>query len=197
MLIEEKNLWQQGYNIVAGIDEAGRGPLAGPVVAAAVVFSPGTRISYLNDSKQLTARKRELLFDEIIFKSKTYGIGSASSSEIDHLNIHAASFLAMERALRKMSLEPDFILVDGFVIPRCSYKQKAITGGDSKSLSIAAASILAKVTRDKMMQNLHLKYPRYGFCRNMGYGTLEHRRAIAEFGPCSEHRRTFKLTGEL
>jgi ribonuclease HII len=197
MLVEEKKLWQLGYLNIAGIDEAGRGPLAGPVVAAAVVFSPGTLINYMNDSKQLSAKKRELLFEEIIFRSKAYGIGSASSSEIDELNVHAASLLAMRRALEKMSFEPDYILVDGFPLRHCGCSQRAITKGDTKSLSIAAASILAKVTRDWMMQKLHEKFPRYGFDRNMGYGTVEHRQAIAKFGICCEHRRSFKLTGDI
>lgn len=193
MLVQEKLLWNQGLTKIAGVDEAGRGPLAGPVVAAAVVFYPGTVIKYINDSKQLSAKKREHLFEEIIFSSKAYGIGSASITEIDQINVHRASLLAMHRALDKMNLEPDYILVDGFPLPDCSCGQKAIIGGDAKSLSIAAASILAKVARDMMMQKLHEQFPHYGFDHNMGYGTLEHRQAIIKFGLTPEHRRSFKL----
>ncbi len=193
MLAEEKSIWNQGHVNIAGVDEAGRGPLAGPVVAAAVVFHPDTMIEYLDDSKRLSAKRREILFDEIIFRSKAYGIGSASSIEIDQLNIHTATFLAMHRALNKMNIEPDYILVDGFRLPDCCCGQKAIIGGDSRSLSIAGASVLAKVTRDKMMQRIHEKYPIYGFNRNKGYGTAEHRKAIKQHGLSPEHRRSFKL----
>ena len=193
MLAEEKLLWDQGLSRIAGLDEAGRGPLAGPVVAAAVVFKPGTVIKYLNDSKQLSAKRRENLFEEIIFRSEAYGIGSASSAEIDQLNIHKASLLAMHRALGKMNLEPDYILVDGFPLPGCRCDQKAIIGGDARSLTIAAASVLAKVARDRIMQRLHELYPGYAFNRNMGYGTVEHRQAMIKYGLTPEHRRSFKL----
>ena len=194
MLVEEKKLWEQGYKSVAGVDEAGRGPLAGPVLAAAVVFSPVTVIQGLNDSKQLSASTREKLFELIIQESETYGIGSATREEIDRLNIHAASMLAMKRALERLSFSPDIVLVDGFPIVHCPFRQKAIKGGDTLSLSIAAASVLAKVARDKIMADLHDRYPHYGFNRNMGYGTLEHRQALAKHGPCSEHRQSFRLT---
>jgi ribonuclease HII len=193
MLVEENILWNRGLSNIAGVDEAGRGPLAGPVVAAAVVFYPATVIKYLNDSKQLSAKKRENLFEEIIFRSKAYGIGSASSVEIDELNIHQASLLAMRRALDKMKLKPDYILVDGFPLPKCSCNQKAIIGGDARSLTIAAASVLAKVARDRIMQRHHETYPRYAFNRNMGYGTAEHRQAMVKYGLTPEHRRSFKL----
>ena len=197
MLAEEKLLWDQGLSRIAGLDEAGRGPLAGPVVAAAVVFKPGTVIKYLNDSKQLSAKRREYFFEEIIFRSEAYGIGSASSVEIDQLNIHKASLLAMHRALGKMNLDPDYILVDGFPLPGCRCGQKAIIGGDARSLTIAAASVLAKVARDRMMQRLHELYPGYAFNRNMGYGTVEHRQAIVKYGLTPEHRRSFKLKEEF
>jgi ribonuclease HII len=193
MLREENKLQQQGYHLIAGLDEAGRGPLAGPVLAAAVILRPGMTFQHLNDSKQLTAKRREFLFEQIIVEAKAYGLGSATPEEIDHLNIHEASLLAMERALEKMSQEPDFILVDGFPL-RCSpCKQKAIIGGDTLSLSIAAASVLAKVARDEIMQKLHKIYPQYGFNRNKGYGTSEHRQAIANYGLCPEHRKSFRL----
>jgi len=193
MLVEENLLWSKGLSNIAGLDEAGRGPLAGPVVAAAVVFYPATIIKYLNDSKQLSAKKRENLFEEIIFKSKTYGIGSASSAEIDEFNIHQASLLAMRRALDKMNLKPDYILVDGFPLSDCSCEQKAIIGGDARCLTIAAASVLAKVARDRIMQRLHETYPNYAFNRNMGYGTAEHRQAMVKYGLTPVHRRSFKL----
>lgn len=196
MLVEERLLWDRGLSKIAGVDEAGRGPLAGPVVAAAVVFYPGTVIKYLNDSKQLSAKRRENLFEEIIFRSEAYGIGSASSVEIDQINIHKASLLAMHRALDKMNLEPDYILVDGFPLPGCSCGQKAIIGGDARSLTIAAASVLAKVARDRMMLRFHEIYPGYAFNRNKGYGTAEHRQAIIKFGLTPEHRKSFKLKEE-
>lgn len=194
MLAEEKILWERGYKAVAGVDEAGRGPLAGPVVAAAVILSPGQVINRLNDSKQLSAAMREKLFEFIIQQAEAYGIGSASRDEIDRFNIHRASLLAMRRALDRLRLVPDFVLVDGFPITDCPYRQKAIKGGDTLSLSIAAASVLAKVARDKIMTDLHVRFPHYGFDRNKGYGTIDHRRAISKHGPCPEHRCSFRLT---
>lgn len=194
MLVEEKNLWDQGYRNIAGVDEAGRGPLAGPVVAAAVILSPGAIITGLNDSKQLSAKFREKLFETIIIEAEAYGIGSATREEIDQMNIHAASMLAMRRALKRLHLSPDYILVDGFHIKDCAFSQKAIKGGDTLSLSVAAASILAKVTRDRILADLHNQYPVYGFDQNKGYGTFQHRQAILRYGPCFEHRRSFRLT---
>ncbi len=193
MLAEEKYLWEQGFASIAGVDEAGRGPLAGPVVAAAVIFSPGTVIAGLNDSKQLSRLQRERIFDQIVYKALCYAIASATCEEIDRINIHAASMLAMRRALEKLSLTPDYVLVDGFKIGDCPVRQKALKGGDSLSLSIAAASVLAKVARDSIMAELHRQYPGYDFDRNKGYGTVEHRQALAERGPCPEHRRSFRL----
>lgn len=193
MLVEENNLWENGFTAIAGVDEAGRGPLAGPVVAAAVIFSPGTLISGLNDSKKLSKSIRERLFDQVVYHARCYSIASASCHEIDRVNIHAASMLAMRRALEKLSIRPDYILVDGFKIGESSIRQKAIKGGDCLSLSIAAASVLAKVSRDAIMAELHRKYPAYDFVRNKGYGTEEHRQALLEHGPCPEHRRSFRL----
>lgn len=195
MLAEEKLLWNQGYKVVAGTDEAGRGPLAGPVVAAAVVLDPDAEpIIGLNDSKKLSKVAREKIFDQIVINTRSYAIASASCHEIDQCNIHAASLLAMQRALDKLSLKPDFVLVDGFKIKGCQLRQKALISGDTVSLSIAAASVLAKVARDKIMDEMHQKYPSYGFIHNKGYGTAEHREAIVQFGPCPEHRRSFRLT---
>ncbi len=194
MLELENNLMEKGYNFIAGTDEAGRGPLAGPVVAAAVVLDPeNCSIAGLNDSKKLARASRERLFDQIIFSARSYAIASASREEIDRHNIHAASFIAMNRALTKLSIEPDFVLVDGFAIKGCPFRQKAVKGGDALSLSIAAASVLAKVARDKIMDDLHDKYSHYGFNQNKGYGTEEHRQAIQHYGPCPEHRRSFRL----
>lgn len=194
MLIEEQKLWKHGFKFIAGVDEAGRGPLAGPVVAAAVVFRPGTTIKGLNDSKQLSAALREKLFEIIIQDAEAYGIGSASREEIDDNNIHRATLLAMNRALERLRPKPDFVLVDGFPIADCPFRQKALRGGDTISLSIAAASVLAKVTRDQMMTVLHERYPDYGFDRHMGYGTLEHRNALKKQGPCPAHRKSFRLS---
>jgi ribonuclease HII len=193
MLTEEKVLWEKGFRFVAGIDEAGRGPLAGPVVAAAVVLSPGTLIDNLNDSKQLSAARRRFLYEEIILNAQTYGLGSASREEIDRFNIHQATFMAMKRALEKLSLRPDYLLVDGFPLRGYQCPQKALKAGDTLSLSIAAASVLAKVTRDNMMIKLHDEYPQYGFNRNMGYGTGDHREALINYGPCPAHRTSFRL----
>jgi len=193
MLAEERILEERGYQAVAGVDEAGRGPLAGPVIAAAVILKPGVVIDDLNDSKQLSARARVEIFESIVFNALSYGIGSASREEIDRINIHAASMLAMRRALERLSIKPDFVLADGYPIRDCPYEQKAIKGGDALSMSIAAASVLAKVSRDRIMVGLHEKYPHYGFDRNMGYGTTSHREAISEYGPCPAHRRSFRL----
>ncbi len=193
MLTEEVLLINKGFKAVAGVDEAGRGPLAGPVIAAAVILKPGVLINNLNDSKQLSAQTREYLFEQVILNARSYGIAGATREEIDQTNIHASSMLAMQRALERLSIEPDYVLVDGFKIRNCLFKQKAIKGGDGLSMSIAAASILAKVSRDKIMNDLHQKYPRYGFDRNKGYGTAAHREAIARYGLCPAHRRTFKM----
>ncbi|MGM0651441.1 MAG: ribonuclease HII [Bacillota bacterium] len=194
MLDHENYLLEQGFEMIAGTDEAGRGPLAGPVVAAAVILDPvNWFISGLNDSKMLAKASREKLFEQLVINARSYAIASASRAEIDQLNIHAASLLAMNRALLKLSCEPDFVLVDGFAIKGCPFHQKAIKGGDALSMSIAAASVLAKVARDKIMDDLHKYYPQYGFDRNKGYGTEAHRQALKQFGPCPEHRRSFRL----
>ena len=193
MLLEEKCLYDGGFKAVAGVDEAGRGPLAGPVVAAAVVLNPGIVIEQLKDSKQLSPVLREELIDQVVLNARCYGVGIASREEIDEYNIHGASMLAMKRALERLSPQPDFVLVDGYLIKNCSFKQKAIKQGDSLSLSIAAASVLAKVTRDRIMTEMDKKYPQYGFKSNMGYGTEEHRQALRRYGPCVLHRRSFRL----
>jgi len=189
----ETQLWNKGFNLLAGVDEAGRGPLAGPVVAAAVILEKKSFFPGLNDSKQLSAKKRNYLFDLIIEKAIAYGLGLSSHSEIDRHNIHVATQMAMKRAIENMPLKPDFVLVDGFNISHFTLPQKAFKHGDSRSLSIAAASVLAKVTRDQIMHSMDEKYPFYGFASNMGYGTLDHRQALSKHGPCPIHRRSFRL----
>ncbi len=194
----EQLLWENGFQRIAGIDEAGRGPLAGPVVAAAVIFEPGVVIEGVRDSKQLTEKKREMLFETIVSRCLAYGIGIISPQEIDAMNIRNATFKAMRKALGAMKITPDFLLIDGEELPESLYPQEAIVGGDDKSFTIAAASILAKVTRDRLMREYHEQYPQYHFDRHKGYGTALHREMILRFGPSPIHRKTFlkKLLGE-
>ena len=175
---------------VCGIDEAGRGPWAGPVVAAAVILDPDRIPPGLNDSKKLSEEKRELLFPAIVAAAQV-GVGIASAEEIDTLNILRATFLAMERAARELPLVPQLALVDGNKAPPLSMKVTTIIGGDGKCLSIAAASIIAKVTRDRMMRNFDDAHPGYGFARHKGYGTAAHTEALKRLGPCPVHRKSF------
>ncbi len=193
----EQLLWQNGYRFIAGIDEAGRGPLAGPVVAAAVVFEPGKLIEGVRDSKQLSEKKREALYQVIVDECLAYGIGIVPPEEIDRINIRNATFKAMRKALGAMKQVPDFLLIDGEELPDSLYPQEAIVGGDDKSFTIAAASILAKVTRDRLMREYHLQYPQYRFDRHKGYGTQLHREMILKYGPSPIHRKSFlkKLLG--
>lgn len=181
---------KQAGGIVAGVDEVGRGPWAGPVVASAVILDAGNFPDGLDDSKKLTKRKRERLFDEIK-EAATVGVGQASVEEIDQLNILRASLLAMSRAIAELSSAPEAILVDGNEAPDCRQPVQCIVKGDSHSLSIAAASIIAKVTRDRIMQELSLTYPAYGWERNAGYGTAEHRDALSLVGISPHHRKSF------
>ena len=187
----EEQLRASGYAAVCGIDEAGRGPLAGPVVAAAVILAPGTQLPGVNDSKKLTEKKREALFDYIKENALAYGIGRASEQEIDEINILQATFLAMRRAVEALPVSADYALVDGNRIQGLDIPAECVIGGDGKVLSIAAASILAKVTRDREMRALAERYPEYGFEKHKGYGTKAHYLAIAEHGICPIHRRTF------
>ena len=187
------------YDFICGIDEVGRGPLAGPVVAGAVVLPKGSRILYINDSKKLSAKKREELFDIIKEEAVSVGIGMASPERIDEINILQATYEAMRQAVAQLPQEPDIFLNDAVIIPGISEeKQIKIIKGDAKSVSIAAASILAKVTRDHMMMEYDKIYPEYGFAKHKGYGTKMHNEAILTYGPCPIHRRTFlkKLLGE-
>lgn len=191
MLEFEKMYSEKGYKAVCGVDEAGRGPLAGPVFAAAVILPEGLVIEGINDSKKLSEKKREKLFDEIIEKATAYCIASASVEEIEEMNILQADMLAMKRAVEGLSVKADFAMIDGNKTPQLDIPCEAIVKGDAKSQSIAAASILAKVSRDRLICSLAEKYPEYGFEKHKGYGTKAHREAILEYGPCEIHRMSF------
>lgn len=179
------------YGTVCGIDEAGRGPLCGPVVAAAVILPDEYDILYINDSKKLSEKKREEVYKEIDKYAVTYGVGIVSPERIDEINILQATYEAMRTAIHKLSVTPDILLNDAVTIPMVDIKQVPIIKGDAKSQSISAASIMAKVTRDHLMEEYDKLYPEYGFAKHKGYGTAAHIKAIKEYGPCPIHRRTF------
>lgn len=194
----ERGLIARGITPICGVDEAGRGPLAGPVCAAAVILPPELEIPGLNDSKKLTDKKRRALYDIIVAEAVSYGIAMASEQEIDEINILQATFNAMERAMEQLTVRPALALIDGnrerpFPVP-----VQTVIKGDSLSANIAAASILAKVTRDRYMEEMAERYPQYGFEIHKGYGTKAHYAALTEHGPCPIHRRTFlrKFYGE-
>jgi ribonuclease HII len=187
----ERRLWKEGIEAVAGVDEAGVGPMAGPVVAAAVVFSPETFIKGVHDSKQLTPEQREELFGPIRERAIAIGVGTASVLEIDRLNIYWATMRASKRALAALGLSPRHVLVDGRLIPGLKLPQTKIIGGDRKSFVIAAASIIAKVTRDRMMVAYDEQYPGYGFAQHKGYCTNDHMEVLRQLGPSPIHRRSF------
>jgi ribonuclease HII len=187
----ERNARSAGYARIAGLDEAGRGPLAGPVVAAAVVLSPDLFIPGVTDSKQVAEPERERLYDEIRGQALCFGIGIVDELTIDEVNIYQATIIAMERALQSLSLQPDYLLLDAMTLSRISIPQKSLIKGDCRSHSIAAASILAKVTRDRLMRDLHKKFPQYNFEKHKGYGTKEHLALIQKYGPCDAHRKSF------
>ena len=184
--------------LICGVDEAGRGPLAGPVVAGAAVLPKDSRILYLNDSKKLSEKRREELFVRIKEEAIAWAVGIVGPERIDEINILQATYEAMKQAIGNLSQTPDLLLCDAVTIPEVKIPQISIIKGDAKSLSIAAASVLAKVTRDHMMEEYGKLYPQYGFGKHKGYGTAAHIQAIREFGPCPIHRRTFirKFTGE-
>jgi ribonuclease HII len=187
----DKKYLNKKVKILAGVDEAGRGPLAGPVVAAAVIFRKNTFIKHVNDSKQLTEKQREELFDKIIAKAISYSVSIIDHKIIDELNILNASMLAMKEAVESLDIKPDFLLVDGNRKFNSNIPIRPIVKGDSKSFSIAAASIIAKVTRDRLMKSLALDYPDYLWEQNKGYPTKRHREIIKEIGPSPLHRKTF------
>ncbi len=190
----EKQYWQAGKNWVAGIDEAGRGPLAGPVVAAAVIFSKGFIINSIKDSKALAEKKRVELFALIAEKAFAFGVGVVSEKVIDEINILQATFQAMKMAVEQLHCTPDVLIIDGNQsVPDIKIEQMSIVKGDSKSISIAAASILAKVTRDRLMLDYDKKYPLYGFAKHKGYPTRAHCEAIHQYGYCEIHRRSFHV----
>lgn len=192
--LEDMTFYEKKYahlNYIAGIDEVGRGPLSGPVVTAAVILPKDVQILYVNDSKKLTEEKRELLYDEILKKAIAVSIGMAHSDVIDEINILNATYKAMQEAVMKLDIKPDVLLVDAVKIPDIDIPQENIIKGDEKSISIAAASIVAKVTRDRLMQGYDELFPDYGFAKNKGYGTSEHIQALLVKGPSPIHRHSF------
>ena len=194
----EDGLRDKGYNLIAGVDEAGRGPLAGPVYAAAVILPEGCIIKGINDSKKLSEKRREELYDEITEKAVAYSVCAIDEKRIDEINILNATFEAMNGAVNGLSVTPDYVIIDGNRIAGMTISHETVVKGDAKSISIAAASILAKVSRDRFITEMAEKYPEYGFEQHKGYGTKAHTEAILKYGPCEIHRRTFlkKLLGE-
>jgi ribonuclease HII len=187
----ESTLWDNGFRTICGIDEAGRGPLAGPVVAAAVIFPRGLVIEGVEDSKIVSEKRREELYSLILKSALSHGVGIVSHGEIDRINILQATISAMHKALAALSVEPDFVIVDGNSFKDGRYPYQNIIDGDASSFTIAAASIIAKVSRDNIMREFHLRYPEYGFNQNKGYGTKRHIEAIRKHGLCDIHRRSF------
>jgi ribonuclease HII len=187
----ESAAWRRGISRLAGVDEAGRGPLAGPVVAAAVVLAPGARITGVDDSKRLLPEERQRLFDLIQERAVGVGVGIVDHLTIDRINILQATRLAMGQALGALGMEPELVLTDFVTVPGLRCPQRNLVEGDRRSASVAAASIIAKVTRDRIMEEADRQYPMYGFGRHKGYGTPEHRIALEQHGPCALHRRTF------
>jgi ribonuclease HII len=188
----ENAIRRVGFNAVAGVDEVGRGCLAGPVVAAAVVLDPERYVARICDSKTVTALERARLYDKITRVALTWSVAAAECDEIDRINIHQASLRAMQRAVLGLTPLPDFVLVDAFRIPELRMAQRAVEQGDTRCTAIAAASIVAKVTRDRMMLELHARDPRYGFDRHKGYATRDHLDAVTRFGYSDVHRRSFR-----
>ena len=192
----EEEAWAKGFKLVAGIDEAGRGPRAGPVVAGAVVFKRGKIPDGIKDSKQLSSTRREELFFKICETAVAVGVGIVNEKVIDRINILRATYRAMQRAAAGLNIKPDFTLIDGMRVPQIAGYQKAIPNGDRISVSIAAASIIAKVTRDRIMVEQDSIHPQYGFAKHKGYGTRTHINALAKYGPCKIHRFSFRPVRE-
>jgi len=193
----EEEVRSQGYRVIAGMDEAGRGPLAGPVVAAAVVLSSAVTLSGIDDSKRLSVEQRQKIYPLILKQAEAVGVGIIGVKELDRLNILQASLKAMELAVENLPLAPDFLLIDGIHTINLPLAQQAIPKGDQRCQSIAAASIVAKVTRDRLMLAYHKEYPQYNFARHKGYGTKEHLQAIRQHGCCPIHRQSFKPIYQL
>jgi len=193
----EAEVRTRGFRVIAGLDEAGRGPLAGPVVAAAVVLPPRGKWTGVDDSKKLSPAQREKIFPLLYEKALGVGVGIVEAQEIDRLNILQASLRAMQLAVEKLPLPPDFLLIDGIHTLRFPLPQQTIPKGDQRCLSIAAASIVAKVTRDRLMTAYHDQYPQYNFARHKGYGTKEHLQAIRKYGCCPLHRQSFRTIYQL
>lgn len=189
--LNENELIDQGYKSICGVDEAGRGPLAGPVCAAAVILKPNDIIEGVNDSKKLTEKKREMLYDIIKERAVSYSIAFATVEEIEELNILNATMLAMKRAVEGLSVPADYAIIDGNKTPKLQIPCNYVIKGDAKSMSIAASSILAKVTRDRLLLEYAEQYPEYQFEKHKGYGTKAHREALLEYGPCPVHRLSF------
>ena len=188
---EKERIEYEAFSYICGIDEAGRGPLAGPVVAGAVVLPKDCRILYVNDSKKLSEKKREMLYDVILNEAVSVGVGIVSPERIDEINILNATYEAMREAINNLTVKPDILLNDAVTIPGVDIEQVPIIKGDAKSLSIASASIIAKVTRDRLMYHYDELYPEYGFAKHKGYGTKLHTDVLKEIGPCPIHRKTF------
>jgi ribonuclease HII len=193
----ERAKWDEGLTLIAGVDEVGRGPLAGPVLAAAVILPPNTPIRGVDDSKKLTAEKREALYLEIRAKAIAIGVAGASTREVDRINILRASHLAMKRAIERTRVIPDHVFIDGVPVPALGERCTAVIDGDAKVHCIACASIVAKVVRDRIMHLLASRYPGYGWDSNVGYATAEHRGAIIELGLTPHHRRSFEWNNQL
>ncbi len=195
---KEKRFRKAGYRLIAGVDEVGRGALAGPVVAAAVILPEGFDHEDLADSKTLSPEKRQELYEVIVREAVSWAVGEVSAEEVDRLGILQASLLAMSKAVAALSVVPELVLVDGrFTLPNWPGPQKAVVDGDALCLSVAAASVVAKVTRDRIMEELNPKYPGYGFAKHKGYGTREHLEALRLYGPSPLHRKTFRPVSEV
>lgn len=192
MTLFERALSSYGYRWICGLDEVGRGPLAGPVVTAAVILPSGFSVAGIRDSKQLTEKQRERLYDKITQEAISIGIGMIDHTVIDEINILQATYLAMKSSLKNLHVQPDYLLIDALTLPDTAIPQKGIIRGDNLSITIAAASIIAKVTRDHLMEEFHREFPEYNFLSHKGYGTEEHLRNLRTYGPCRIHRRTFR-----
>lgn len=187
----DREVKKEGFNIIAGVDEAGRGPLAGPVYACAIIMREDNIIPEVNDSKKLSEKKREALYDIILENAIAYSIASVDEKTIDEINILNATMLAMERAIQGLTIKPDMVLIDGNQNRNITAVNRTVIKGDSLSYNIAAASVIAKVSRDRYIREMDVKYPEYGFAKHKGYGTKDHMEVLREIGPCEIHRRTF------